>query len=59
MAHKKAKKKKVSFWATKIVKKPVKVSFRTYDGQKITFWATKAVEVPKKVTFFTKKKKKK
>jgi len=52
------RKKKVSFWATKVVKKPVKVTFHTYDGKRISFWATKAVEKRKKVTFYSKKKRK-
>ena len=51
------RRKKVSFWATKIVKKPVKVAFRTYDGERVAFWATKAVVKDVKVTFYKKGKK--
>ena len=51
------KKKKVSFWATEVKKVPVRVRFRTYDGEIISFRATKAIRVPKKVTFYAKKKK--
>lgn len=47
--------KKVSFWAYKEVKKPVKVSFRRSTGERVSFRATKKVLRPKKVTFYTKK----
>ena len=53
------RRKKVSFWATKIVKKPVKVAFRTYDGERVAFWATEAVVKDVKVSFYKKKKRKK
>ena len=38
---------KVTFRATKIAKKPVKVSFKTSSGQKVEFKAKK--DVPKRV----------
>jgi len=49
--------RKVSFRATKIIRVPVKVSFRRFDGRKVSFRATKAIRVPKKVGFFTRRKK--
>lgn len=51
------RKKRVSFWATKKVKVPTKVKFRTKDGKVVTFKATKIKRVPKKVGFSTKKRK--
>lgn len=51
-----AKKKKVTFWATKVKKVPVKVSFRRWDGTRVSFKATKAVRVPKKVSFYSRRK---
>jgi len=45
--------KKVSFWATEVIKKPVKVTFRTDDGDKVSFWATRAIRKPIKKTFYT------
>lgn len=42
-----AKKKKISFWATYKVPKKVKINFRTSTGKKVFFLATK--KVPKKV----------
>lgn len=49
-------KKKVSFWATKTVKKPVTVQFRRSDGSIAKFKATKIVKKPIKVSFDAKKK---
>lgn len=43
--------KKVSFTATKIIKVPTKVSFKTKDGEKVSFEATKLVRKPVKVSF--------
>ena len=51
-----ARKKKVSFWATKPVKKPVVVKFRRADGSIAKFKATKIVRTPTKVSFYAKKK---
>ena len=48
--------KKVSFWATRIKKIPVRVSFRTSDGRKVSFRATRAIRVPKKVTFYSRRR---
>jgi hypothetical protein len=47
--------KNVSFRATRIVKEPVKVSFRTDDGERITFNATRAIRRPVRVSFRTRK----
>lgn len=52
-------KKRVSFWATKKVKKPVKVSFIRSTGEKVSFKATRTVKRPIKVTFYRKKYRKK
>ena len=46
-----AKKKIVSFWATKISTKPVKIKFRTYDGKIVSFTANKKITKPVKVKF--------
>jgi len=51
-----AKRKKVSFWATKPVRKPVIVKFRRFDGSVAKFKATKIVRKPTKVSFYAKKK---
>lgn len=48
--------KKVSFWATKYIRKPTKVEFRRSDGSIAKFRATKIVSKPKKVTFYTRRK---
>lgn len=53
------RKKKVSFWATKAVKKPVRVEFINSYGELISFRANRTVRKPVKVTFYTKRKKKK
>jgi len=52
-----AKRKRVSFYAKKPVKKPVVVKFRRSDGSIAKFKATKIVRKPTKVTFLAKKKK--
>ena len=51
-----ARQKKVSFWATKVKKVPVRVNFRRWDGTRVSFRATKAVRVPKKVNFYARRK---
>jgi len=51
-----AKKKRISFWATKPVKKPVIVKFRRSDGSIAKFKATKVIRKPTKVTFYARKK---
>jgi hypothetical protein len=48
--------KKVSFWATKYVRKPTIVSFRRSDGSIAKFRATKIVAKPEKVTFYAKRR---
>jgi len=45
--------KKVSFWATKKIRKPVVVQFRRSDGSIARFKATKIIRKPTKVTFFS------
>ena len=50
------RRKKVSFWATKKVRKPITVSFRRWDGSIAKFKATKIIRKPTKVSFYTKKK---
>ena len=45
--------KKVSFWATKKIKKPVKVKFVNREGEMVSFTAHKDVLKPVKVTFNT------
>ena len=51
--------KKVVFWATKEIKKPIEVNFKKSTGEKVSFEATKKVLKPVKVEFYTKEKKKK
>lgn len=51
------KRKRVSFKAIKIVKKPVIVRFRRSDGSIVKFKATKAVRKPVKVSFLARRKK--
>lgn len=51
------RKKRISFWATKKVKKPVIVKFRRSDGSVARFKATKIIKKPKKVTFYARRKK--
>jgi len=53
-----ANKKKVSFWATKKIKKPTIVRFRKSDGTIVKFKATKIIKKPVKITFYSKRKKK-
>ena len=47
-----AKKKKVSFWATRKVPKQVKVKFRTKSGERVSFTATRKVPKQVKVKFW-------
>ena len=53
------KRKRISFRATKIIKKPVVVKFRRADGSIARFKATKAVRKPVRVSFLAKRKKRK
>ncbi|UZE93717.1 MAG: hypothetical protein IB618_03035 [Candidatus Pacearchaeota archaeon] len=48
----KRKKKKVSFWTTKKVKKPVKVKFVDREGNLVSFTAMKEIKKPTKVIFY-------
>ena len=57
MTKKSSRRERVTFTATKRVKKPVKVSFTTQSGEKVSFKAVKKVSKPVKVTFYRKKKK--
>lgn len=50
------RRKKVSFWATKVTKKPVVVKFRRADGSIAKFKATKIIKKPKKVIFYARRK---
>jgi len=45
--------RRISFWATKKVKKPTIVKFRRSDGTIAKFKATKIVKKPVKVTFYS------
>lgn len=51
------KRRRVSFRATKIVKKQVIVRFRRADGSIAKFRATKAIRRPTKVSFLVRRKK--
>ena len=44
--------KRVSFWATKVKKVPVRVSFRNRYGERVSFTATKKVPESVKVRFW-------
>ena len=55
---KKTRKKKVDFWITQKVRKPVVVKFKRSDGSVAKFKATKIVKKPKKISFLAKRKKK-
>jgi len=50
-----AQKKKVSFIAQRSFTKPVKVNFKTADGN-VSFTAKKKITKPVKVTFYVTKK---
>ena len=53
------RRKRISFRATKIVKNPTTVRFRTTSGQNVSFKATRLVRKPATVSFHAKRKKKK
>ncbi len=48
--------KKVSFWATKYVRRPTTVRFRRSDGSIARFRATKIIPKIKKVTFYARRR---
>lgn len=48
--------KRVSFWATKTIKKPTIVKFRRSDGSIARFKATKTIKKPVKVTFYSRRR---
>ncbi len=50
------RRRRVNFWATKPIKKPVTVKFKRSDGSVAKFRATKIVRKPVKVDFYAKKK---
>ena len=52
------RRKKISFNATRVVKKPTTVRFKTKSGQRVSFNATKLIRKSSKVTFYAKKKRK-
>ena len=45
--------RRISFWATKKIKKPTVVRFRRSDGTIANFKATKVIKKPVKVTFYS------
>jgi len=47
--------RRISFWATKKIKKPTVVHFRRSDGTIAKFKATKTIKKPIKVTFYSTK----
>ena len=49
-------KRKISFKATKIVRKPVRVKFVTSSGDLIEFPSKKKIKKPVRVTFYAKKR---
>ena len=51
------KRKLVKFDAVKTIKKPVRVRFRTSDGDLVSFDAIKTMKKPVKVKFYAKRKK--
>lgn len=48
--------RRVSFWATKTIRKPTIVRFKRSDGSIARFRATKIVRKPVKVNFYARKK---
>lgn len=48
--------RRVSFWATKKIRKPVTVKFRRSDGSIAKFKATKIIKKPVKVNFYARKR---
>lgn len=48
--------RRISFWATKKIKKPTIVRFRKWDGTLVKFRATKTIKKPVKVTFYSTKR---
>ncbi len=49
--------KRISFWATKKIRKPTVVQFRRSDGTIARFRATKIVSKPVKVDFYARRRK--
>lgn len=55
----KTRRQKVSFRATKLKSKPVRVKFYNKKGKEVSFTATKKIKTPVKVEFYTRPKAKK
>ena len=55
----KARKKRISFKATKIISKPTTITFHTKDGKEVSFKAHKDVPKVVRVEFLAKKSSKK
>ena len=53
-----SKRRKISFKATKIISKPMTVSFHTKDGKQVEFKARKNMPKSVRVEFYVKRKKK-
>jgi hypothetical protein len=51
------RRRRVHFIGRKIVKVPVRVSFRTYDGERVSFNATKAVVKRRHISFYARRRK--
>lgn len=51
--------RRISFWATKKIRKPTVVQFRRSDGSIARFRATRVVKKPVKVTFYSNKSRRK
>ena len=58
MVRKKTRRRKISFMATKIVPKKVRVSFTTRKGKKVSFIATRRVPKRTRIKFYARKKRK-
>ena len=59
VTNRKPRRQTVKFRATKVVKKPTVVSFRTKSGKRVYFSATKVVRQKAEVSFNAKKPKRK
>jgi len=48
--------RRISFWATKKIRKPTIVRFRKSDGTIAKFRATEIIKKPVKVTFYSRRR---
>ena len=48
--------RRISFWATRKIRKPTIVRFKRWDGTPVKFRATKIIKKPVRVTFYSTKK---